>query len=235
LGIAAARPAASRAPWAPRPGGDGVTNTPDGVGSAGVWPGVVPDGPEWDIARTGFSGLAAHEVDLMQLELDNRTIIVRLSAAVAQGGAAGPIGRLDVKGVETGALEWAIEYAQRIGVVTVEAQRMMATAHVVRNVRLAMLGGDWDALEEALRGASGKVLAEIGAAEIRAAQDEVDNRAIIRELAGGMARGRAQGRTGRMFTGSSRPQAHEVRGGWGGGEGSLGFFPLHHLSQPFTP
>jgi len=137
----------------------------------------------------------------MQLELNNRNIIVQLTAAIAKGAASGATGHLDLSTVETGAIEWAIDFAQRIGCVTDDAQQMLATAHVVKKLRLALLGGDWARLEAALGEAHGKVLADIGAAEIHAGQDELNNRAIMSELAAALARGRPQGRTGRLYVG----------------------------------
>jgi hypothetical protein len=79
---------------------------------------------------------------------------------------------------------------------------MLLTAQIVKRIRLALVAGDWSRLEAALADAHGKVLADIGAAEIHAAQDELNNRAILSELAASLARGRPQGRTGRLYIGS---------------------------------
>jgi hypothetical protein len=65
---------------------------------------------------------------------------------------------------------WAIDYATRIGCVTKEASQMLLTAQIVRKTRLALLSSDWTRLEAALNEARGIELADVGAAELRAAQ-----------------------------------------------------------------
>ena len=69
-------------------------------------------------------------------------------------------------------------------------------------MRTALLGGDWDGLEAALRDASGRVVADIGAPELRLAQDELDNRTILLEISSALQRGRPQGRPGRLYIGA---------------------------------
>lgn len=179
-----------------------ATNTRDGRGAPAAWPGVIDPASGFDVALDGIAPSGLSECAVLQLELNNRNIIVQLTAALARGCAGGSTGHLDVAPIETGPLEWAIDYAQRIGPSTPEARQLLATATIVRKIRLALLGGDWAKLESALLEAHGKVLADIGAVEIRSAQDELDNRAILAELASALSRGKPQGRTGRLYTGS---------------------------------
>ena len=184
------------------PAGLPATNTRDGRGAPAAWPGVFDPHSGFDIATDGVAPGALGEVSVLQTELNNRNIIVQITAALARGCAGGTTGHLDVGPIETGPLEWAIDYAQRIGCATPEARQLLTTAVIVRKIRLALLAGDWAKLEGALLEAHGKVLADIGASEIRGAQDELDNRAILSELAAALSRGKPQGRTGRLYTGS---------------------------------
>jgi sugar diacid utilization regulator len=178
------------------------TNTKDGVGVMGSWASVVDPKAGLDIAVHGVSPLGAREVDVLQIELNNRNITIQLTAAIGRGAAGGQTGHLDLATVETGQLEWAIDFAQRVGCVTETASHMLLTATIVRRIRLALLAGDWSKLQAALTEAQGKEIAGIGAAEIHVAQDELNNRAILSELAAALARGRPQGRPGRLYTGS---------------------------------
>ena len=179
-----------------------TTNTKDGVGIMATWPGVVELSDGYDLVTDGVAMESAQEANIMQLELNNRNVIVELTKACASGAAQGTIGKLDVSTLRTGELDWAIDYATRIGCMTLEAEQVLATATVLRKVRMALGTGNWTALDEALASARGKELADVGAAEISAAQDELDNRIILSELASALAKGRPQGRTGRVYTGS---------------------------------
>lgn len=190
-----AAPSASARPYA-------TTNTKEGIGAMAVWPGVVEAGDGYDIAVDGVGTESAQEANIMQLELNNRNIIVELTKACSNGSAQGGVGHLDVSTIKTGDLDWAIDYASRIGCMTVEAEQMLLTAQVLRRIRLALGHGNWSALEEALASARGRVLADVGAVEIQSAQDELDNRVILSELASALAKGRPQGRVGRVYTGS---------------------------------
>jgi hypothetical protein len=178
------------------------SNTKDGKGRPAAWPSVVEDGKLIDAQEAGVSGLIAAEMDVMQLELNNRNIVVHLTAAIAKGSCSGTTGHLDLSSVETGQLEWSIDFAQRIGCITEEAKQLLFTAQVVKKIRLALISGDWTRLEQSLLDAQGQVVADIGAVEIVTAQDELNNRAILSELAAALARGRPQGRTGRLYIGS---------------------------------
>jgi hypothetical protein len=179
-----------------------TTNTKDGVGSMATWPGVLEAADGYDLAVDGVAAESAQEAHILQLELNNRNIIVELTKSCSSGAALGGIGKLDVSALRTGELDWAIEYAARVGCITLEAEQVLATAVVLRKVRMALGTGNWTALDEALAGARGKELADVGATEIQQAQDELDNRVILSELVSALAKGRPQGRVGRIYTGS---------------------------------
>lgn len=100
---------------------------------------------------------------------------------------------------------------------------MLATAQMVRRMRAALVAGDWQRLEAVLAEANGKVLADIVSKEVRlallqrlficvhlsvscalqvrAAQDELDNRSIILELSQALSVGGVQVSNGKLFTG----------------------------------
>ena len=64
----------------------------------------------------------------LQLELNNRNIIVHLTHAIARGAPTGQTGHLDLAATDTAALSWAVEYASRLGAVTAVAEQLLATA-----------------------------------------------------------------------------------------------------------
>ena len=81
-------------------------------------------------------------------ELRNRNILLHLSAALANGMAVGAVGEVDTTKVDVSALDWAIAYAKRVEVQTLEASQMLATAQLIRKLRAALIAGDWRRLEQ---------------------------------------------------------------------------------------
>lgn len=184
---------------APASGGAPIFNTPDGKGSMGYWPGVVDPEVGFDLARCGMAPEMEAEVALLQRELTNRTVIARLVAALGVGAPRGDVGHLDFSELSTVELDRALDFALAAGVVTAEAEMLVATAQLVRRTRQALGHSNWGALEEALNGARGKLLAEAGMQEVQRSQWELDDRLQREELTAAMGKGRPQGRVGRLF------------------------------------
>jgi hypothetical protein len=180
-------------------GGAALLNTADGKGSMGYWPGVV--GPEagLDLAATGVAPELEAELALLQRELTNRTVIARLVAALGVGAPRGDVGHLDCSELSTVELDRALDFALAAGVATTEAEMLVATAQLARRTRQALGHGNWGALEEALNGARGKLLAEAGMQEVQRAQWELDDRLQREEMVSALGKGRPQGRVGRLF------------------------------------
>ena len=160
----------------------------------------------FDLWYDGIAADAVPEVEVMHAEQKNRNVIVYLTEALRTGAASGTVGALDASTVDVSTLDWTINFAQKVGCATVEAQQMVVTAQLVRRVRHALLDRNWQHLEQVLTEAHGKVLADIVAPEVRLAQDELDNRAILTELTSALARGKPQGQTGRLYVGSIETQ-----------------------------
>jgi hypothetical protein len=176
----------------------------DGTVPPASWvstPGNIEAVP-FDLVVEGLAKEALPELGICRLELNNRDIVVSITHSLTRGMATGSTGHLDVSTVDVEGVQHAVERALALSPDTVEAKQMVETGKVVLSVRSALAARDWDGLERALGGAQGKVLADIVAPEIRAAQDELDNRAILLELQDALGRGRPQGETGRLYTGS---------------------------------
>jgi len=127
------------------------------------------------------------ELQLVQDELDNRTILAQLTGALSSGAARGAIGDLDVDGIDTSGLDRAITFARSLGCKTIESSQMVATAQLVRRLRQALVAGDLDLAGELLDGVRGKVLAAAAAEEVRAIKYEVDNWRVIGALTSAVA------------------------------------------------
>ena len=161
---------------------------------------------KFDIFYDGIAADAVPEVEVMHAEQKNRNVIVYLTEALRAGAATGSVGTIDTSTIDVSTLDWTINFSQKVGCATVEAQQMVVTAQLIRRVRHALLDRNWQHLEQVLSEAHGKVLADIVAPEIRLAQDELDNRAILTELTASLASGKPQGETGRLYTGSIETQ-----------------------------
>jgi hypothetical protein len=179
-----------------------TVNTKDGLGVMATWPGVVELKDGYDLAIDGVASESIQEANILQLELNNRNVIIELTKACSEGSAQGEIGHLDISTIKTGELDWAIDFAQRVGSITVEAEQLLFTAQTIKKIRMVLSTGDWTALEEAITAAQGSLISEVGVKELTAAQDELNNRIILSELTSGMAKGRVQGRVGRIATGA---------------------------------
>lgn len=156
----------------------------------------------FDVAVEGVAIEAKEELRVMGDELDNRNIMVHISNALSRGAAVGEIGHLDVTSIDIVSLDQAIAYAKKIGCQTQEASQLLGTAQLIRRLRHALMSSNWQRLEIILTEAQGRVLADIVADEIRMAQDELDNRTIVTDLADAMGQGQPTGSSGKLFTGS---------------------------------
>jgi len=165
-------------------------------------PELSPGTGTFTVAAEGLAREALPELRVCRSEVNNRNTIVALARAVTTGAATGTTGHLDVSGIELDSIDAALELSKQLGLDTAEARQMADTARVIRGVRRALKAQDWAALEAALVAAQGRVLADVVADEVRLAQDELDNRAVLLELQDALGRGRAQGETGRLYTGS---------------------------------
>jgi hypothetical protein len=101
-----------------------------------------------DIVETGVAPEAAKEFSLMCDELKNRNTILCLTSALQAGMAMGEVGELDASKVDVSALDWAISYAKRMEVQTLEASHLLTTAQVIRKLRASLVAGDWRRLEQ---------------------------------------------------------------------------------------
>ncbi|CAE7896748.1 unnamed protein product, partial [Symbiodinium sp. KB8] len=142
----------------------------------------------FDAKKVGIAREAHEEIRLIQSELDNRNIIVRLTQVLSAGSARGTVGHLDPNSINIDDLDRAISYAQQ----------MLITAQIVRRMRAALQAGDWTELESVLTEAHGKVLSDVVAQEIGSAQDELDNRAILASLSESMLMGQTTGYPGKL-------------------------------------
>jgi hypothetical protein len=149
----------------------------------------------------GIAPEAEAELLIMRNELKNRNVIVQLSSALRTGMAVGDVGALDTACIDVSMLDSAIAYALRIGCQTVEASQFLDTAQFVRRLRAAFIAGDWLRLEQVLTDMHGRVLADIVADEVVAAQYELDNRAILMELGRAVATGCVQLSNGKLYAG----------------------------------
>ena len=101
-----------------------------------------------DVLETGVAPEGGKELDLMVEEVKNRNILLHLSAALSAGMATGAVGDLDTSKVDVSALDWAISYAKRLEVRTMEASHLLTTAQLIRKLRAALVAGDWRRLEQ---------------------------------------------------------------------------------------
>jgi hypothetical protein len=136
---------------------DHVTRRADAEPTGAGAPGQGASGPvslaslwtlDLDVLDTGVAPEGAKELDLMCEELKNRNILLHLTAALGSGMATGAVGEMDTSKVDVSALDWAISYAKRMEVHTLEASHLLTTAQLVRKLRAALVAGDWRRLEQ---------------------------------------------------------------------------------------
>ena len=131
-------------------------------------------GPAWRVVQA--------EVDLVQGELDNRTLIARISKALSSGAASGDVGMLDLSSIEVAPLAVAVADALEASAVTEEAQQLLSTAQLVLTLRRALASEDWQGVERTLATAEKKPVARLARPELQMAQDALNDRIVVTRL-----------------------------------------------------
>lgn len=146
-----------------------------------------------------MSDVALEELQLAQAEADNRRIQAGLTAALQHGGPRGRIGELDVSAISTVGLDGAVALAMELGCCTLEAEKLLATAKLVRRVRSVLQSGNWAFVEQVM-GEDRSYVNETGpgADEIALVQKEVDNRKSGSMLESALRRGQCRGKVGHI-------------------------------------
>lgn len=91
------------------------------------------------------------EVDLLLDEIHNRLTITELTRALASGGPEGPVGEINMSVIEQRALANALLFATARGnPQTPLAAALIYTGQVVRDLREAIVEGDWERVEASL-------------------------------------------------------------------------------------
>lgn len=91
-------------------------------------------------ARSGaLADVVAEELAAVLAEFDERAVSAELRAALAHGRIGGAPGALDTGGVEVHGLDAALAYAASLGCRTPAARALLASAHVVRRLRAAVV------------------------------------------------------------------------------------------------
>jgi hypothetical protein len=143
-----------------------------------------------------FPQISLRELQLAQDELDNRAIIAQVTSALKTGGAAGPIGRTDVDAIDLSALDEALTYARTLGVKSVEASQVVATAQLIRRLRVALKSRNVAEARDVLESVKGKVLAAAAADEVQYIKLTVDDWSVRTGLSRVLSTGAAQGVVG---------------------------------------
>ena len=68
---------------------------------------------------------------------------------------------------------------------------LLSTAQFITRLRSALVDSNWQRLEALISEAHSRVLADTVADEVRAAQDELDNRTIVSDLTAALSTGMA--------------------------------------------
>ena len=125
-----------------------------------------------------------------------------LRATRSRGAAVGDVGSLDVSLIDVGPLEAATATLTRLGSDrTEEASRWLASANIVREVRLALQcteWGDWASLEGILEGISVNDVLEDIRREVQTAIDEVKNRSAAIAITASLGKVKAKGPVGAL-------------------------------------
>jgi hypothetical protein len=120
-----------------------------------------------------LAAVAADEVQLARLNVDNWLVTSELTSAIVTGAAAGVLGEIDTTSIAVDALDVAIALAMKLGCHTVEARRCLVTALIVRRLRAALLDGDDAFLAQVVAEADRETDALLSSArvEVQAARD----------------------------------------------------------------
>lgn len=122
------------------------------------------------------------EVELIQDELNNRTIIAELTKALSSGAPSGPIGELDLSSIDVESLQADVNDANELGCHTKEAKELLENANLVLRIRRGLVSEDWDMVEHALDEARFKRILPLAEDEVKTATKEMNNRRILHSL-----------------------------------------------------
>lgn len=91
------------------------------------------------------------ELNVMQDELDNYNLLRDLTSVLQSGGPVGEPGALDARPVHVDDLELALRRHDRLGnIKTPLAASLIYTGRVIRDLRRALLDGNWSVVESVL-------------------------------------------------------------------------------------
>ena len=90
------------------------------------------------------------EVQLVQDHYDNHVMIQELTLALQSRGPSGPVGELDVEGVDVEEIAVVIHKSERTRPKTAEAQLLLSSVRLIRDLRNALLEDDWETVESLL-------------------------------------------------------------------------------------
>lgn len=163
---------------------------------AGNWPWVGSVLMEARSHRNIFPPVSLKELQVAQDELDNRALCSQLTTAISKCALKGEIDAFDVDGIETEAIDAALLLANSLGVKSPEAVKLVATAQVLRNLRIAFKNNDITTASEIFDASRGKELSPLAAEELRIASLAIDNWRVVKELTAAISAGAAQGHLG---------------------------------------
>lgn len=147
-----------------------------------------------------LSAVAMHEIRAVQDEVENWMITTECTRAIESGRAHGRVGELDTSVVSVAALRKALHHAEELGCKTAEARELVLAGQMLLRLRLAMLENNWDAVEAVLQHGRGVRMSALALPEMQLAQDEVDNRRVLRVLRSALVAGAASGSVGSIDT-----------------------------------
>lgn len=134
------------------------------------------------------AAVAADEVQLARLNVDNWYVIGQLTAALSAGASHAVLGDVDVKAINLEALDVAVAAAMKLGCQTLEARRCLVTALIIRRLRAALVEGDLAFLAQVVKEADGEAEAilPVARAEVQRARDLLAFREVMTALARAM-------------------------------------------------
>ena len=148
--------------------------------------------------KQSLARIARPELQMSQDAMNNRVVETRLVSALTTCGAVGVGGQLDVSTVSVSQLDEAVSVAVDLGCHTPRTRRLLASARIVRDLRAALMIGDWDRVHRDLAEVTLDGVAEECRVEIRVLQCEAANVTLCTMLMDALSRGRATGVTGHM-------------------------------------
>lgn len=139
---------------------------------------------------------ALAELQLVSDELRDRRVSHALTSALATGGPAGTVGRVLTSGIRVQELNRAVALATQssaLAPLTARAQQLLATAQLIRRLRECLRVDDWVGAEQVFNSHDEMLVepAPEGDAEFSLVADELHSREVLRDVARGIAHGRA--------------------------------------------